>query len=58
MKAKSLVRIIREKIDPWSIINIDELRAYSGLVECDMKNIIEPLTDQTSLHDERSISIQ
>jgi len=32
-KAKSLIPIIRGKIDPWSIINTDWWRAYSGLVE-------------------------
>jgi len=32
-KAKSLIPIIRGKIDPWSIINTDGWRAYSGLVE-------------------------
>lgn len=31
--AKSLIPIIRGKIDPWSIINTDWWRAYSGLVE-------------------------
>ena len=32
-KAKSLIPIIRGKIDPWSIINTDGWRSYSGLVE-------------------------
>ena len=32
-KSKSLIPIIRGKIDPWSIINTDGWRAYSGLVE-------------------------
>ena len=32
-KAKSLIPIIRGKIDPWSIINTDDWRSYSGLVE-------------------------
>lgn len=31
--AKSLIPIIRGKIDAWSIINTDWWRAYSGLVE-------------------------
>jgi len=32
-KAKSLIPIIRGKVDAWSVINTDWWRAYSGLVE-------------------------
>ena len=32
-KAKSLIPIIRGKIDSWSVINTDWWRSYSGLVE-------------------------